>query len=112
MLSRVGLLWTRPPNVEKLRRKGDADALVRALEYEDVIDDREGRVVDLGEPVRADAAAALADLDGDVARAGLLRALADPEQTVRMVALDALRKRRDPETLGGLVAAAANWTRP
>jgi HEAT repeat protein len=112
MLRYVGFLWTRPPKVEKLKRKGDAAGLVRALEYEDVITDRDGQVVDLGEEVRVEAAAALAELDGPVAREGLLCALADPEQSVRIVALEALRRRRDRETGDALVAAAACWTQP
>jgi HEAT repeat protein len=69
-------------------------------------------VVDLGAGVRKAAVAALADVDGDAARGGLIAALRDPEEDVREAATWALRERRDPGTVDPLVDAVTHWTAP
>lgn len=103
---------SRVPDVEKLKRKGNVEGLLRALSYEDVVTDRSGEEVDLGAPVRARAAAALADTDGPSARQGLLRTLDDPEESVRLVGVRKLKERGDAATADALVEAAATWTAP
>jgi HEAT repeat protein len=108
----VGLLRKRPPRVEKLSRKGNAEGLVRALHYEDPVTDSDGRVIDLGTEVRIAAAAELARMDSPVAREGLHRALADPDESVRLAVIGALRTRDDHAAVGRLAAAAATWTEP
>jgi HEAT repeat protein len=105
-------LWGGTPDIDKLKRKGRVERLVRALGFEDVLTDRDGRVVDLGAGVRKAAVAALADVDGEAARDGLIAALRDPEEDVREAATWALRERRDPETVDPLVDAVTHWTAP
>jgi HEAT repeat protein len=108
----VGLFWRRPPKVERLKKAGDVDGLVRALHYEDPITDRDGREVDLGAAVREDAAAALSAMEGPAARDGLARALRDPEESVRIVTVRALGQHRGSAGLEPLVEAVATWTEP
>jgi HEAT repeat protein len=105
-------LWGGTPDIAKLKRNGRVDRLVRALQFEDVVTDRDGRVVDLGAGVRKTAVAALADVDGDAARGGLITALRDPEEDVREAATWALRERCDPETVDPLLDAVTHWTAP
>jgi HEAT repeat protein len=105
-------LWGRPPNVEKLARKENVKGLVRALDYEDPISDTDGRTVDLGVDVRARAAAALGHLDTPAANEGLIRALDDPEESVRVSAVRALRERGGTTAVAPLMSAAATWTDP
>jgi HEAT repeat protein len=104
--------WGRPPNVEKLARKENVKGLVRALRYEDPISDTGGRTADLGVEVRAAAAAALGHLDTPAANAGLMSALEDPEERVRVAAVRALRERGGTTAVAPLMSAAASWTDP
>jgi HEAT repeat protein len=69
-------------------------------------------LVDLGAGVRAAAAGALARLDTPLAHEGLVRALRDPQESVRVAAVDGLRDRGDPVASELLTTAAAGWTRP
>jgi HEAT repeat protein len=108
----VRLLGGRPPKVEKLRRKNDVDGLVRALRYQDPVRDRDGVVVDLGVEVRKLATEALAGIAGDAATGGLLRALDDPEESVRISAVRGLRERGDAGAAEQLTSAVTNWTEP
>jgi HEAT repeat protein len=112
MLSGVRLLRGRPPKVEKLERRGDVDGLVRALAFEDPIADGDDRVTDLGAPVRVAATEALARIDSQAAFRGLLNALDDPEENVRIAAVRGLRERGDPFAVEQLTSAATNWTDP
>jgi HEAT repeat protein len=96
--------------VEKLARAGKVARLLRALQYEDQVTDRDGRTVDLGASVRAQAAHALAAHDDPLAIEGLLRAAADPEEVVRVAAIRALRERGGPAPLDALFTAAITWT--
>ena len=105
-------LWGRPPNVDKLARKQNVKGLVRALRYEDPIADTEGRSVDLGTDVRVAAATALGHIDDGAAEQGLIRALDDPEERVRVAAVQGLRERGGSGAVGPLLSAAANWTDP
>jgi HEAT repeat protein len=108
----VGLFWRRPPKVEKLKRAANVEGLVRALRYEDPIHDRDGRLVDLGTPVREAAAAALAEMDGPEVRDGLMQALQDPEESVRATTILALRERGGAAGVEPLVWAVTSWTEP
>jgi HEAT repeat protein len=112
MLAPVRLLRGRPPRVEKLERKGDVDGLVRALAYEDPITDSGGRFVDLGLEVRKSAAEALGRMESHAAFDGLLRALDDPEDAVRVTAVRGLRERGDPLAAEQLTSAVTTWTQP
>lgn len=106
----VRLLRGRPPNVERLERRGKAKGLLRALSYEDPVTDTEGRTVDLGSSVRVAAVTALARHDDPVAFEGLVRALDDPEQSVRVAAIRAMRARRGSAATGQLAEIAARWS--
>jgi hypothetical protein len=88
------------------------DKLVHTLSYEDPVTDRDGRVVDLGVEVRRAAVEALAGLQLPGAYDGLLRALEDPEEVVRVQALRGLRERGDPVAVEQLTSAVTNWTEP
>src|SRR5687768_15853702 len=100
----------RPPNVERLERAGKASSLLRALSYEDPVTDRSGNTVDLGTPVRAQAVAALARVDSPLAFEGILRALNDPDEEVRVAAVHGLLERGGPAALEPLITVAVNWS--
>lgn len=102
----------RPPKVEKLERRGDARALLGALEYRDEATERDGRVVDRGASVRVQAVDALGRIDSPEASEGITRALGDPAQPVRLAAIAALRQRGGQGAVEPLAAAVANWTAP
>jgi HEAT repeat protein len=106
----VRLLNGRPSRVERLRRKGNAEGLVRVLTYEDLTRDREGQVVDLGAPLRKAAVEALATLDAPAARDGLVRALRDPEEIVRLAAIQALCERDYAKVREPVTAVVTHWT--
>jgi hypothetical protein len=108
----VSLLRGRPPNVEKLKRKSKWERLTDALSYEDLINDRDGNLHDLGTDVREAAATALAEADAREATDGLLRALGDPEERVRVAAVRGLGKRDDPRATEALLSAVTSWTSP
>jgi HEAT repeat protein len=108
----VRFLGGGAPRIEKLRRKNDVDGLVRALSYEDLVRGRDSEVVDLGVDVRRLATEALAGMEGHAAFNGLLRALDDPEESVRRTAVRGLRERGDPVAVEQLTSAATNWTQP
>jgi len=76
-----------PPNVERLRERGDVDGLLRALAHQRA-------------EVRASAVAALAAIGGEQAVAAMVAALADPEEQVAKAAMTGLRQ------LGGAAAGA------
>ncbi len=108
--STVRMLRGRPPNVERLERRGNTKALLRALSYEDPVTDTDGQRVDLGSGVRVAAAEALTRVDEPAATDGLIRALDDPEESVRVAAIRGLRARGGPEAVGPLTAVATNWS--
>lgn len=106
------LLGNRPPRVDKLRRRNDVEGLVGALGYEDLVRDRGDQVIDLGANVRRLAAEALGEIEGQAAFAGLVRALDDPEESVRIMAVRGLSRRGDPLAAEQLTSAVTNWTEP
>lgn len=103
------LLNGRHPRIDKFERKGKVERIVRALDYEDPMIDRDGHFVDLGAEVRVAAVDALGRFDTPLAHEGLVRALADPERSVRAAAVGALRERRDIAAAEALTSAVANW---
>jgi HEAT repeat protein len=108
----VRLFLGSPPNVEKLARKGKVEGLIRALRYEDVVSDRDGRMIDLGATVRAQAALALAHIDSQEAVGGLIQALGDSLESVRVSAIRGLREHGGDSVAERLMAAVTAWTRP
>jgi HEAT repeat protein len=108
----VRLLRWRPPNVEKLERKGHITGLVEALAFEDVAKGSDGGMIDLGVKVRQDAAEALSRFESRAAFAGLLRALDDPEESVRLAAVRGLRNRGDRLAIDALTAIVTDGAHP
>jgi HEAT repeat protein len=106
----VRLLPRRPPDVEKLAQTGSVKGLVRALRYEDPVTDRDGRFVDLGAGIRAAAARGLARQADADAYDALVRALADPEDSVRLAAVHSLRERGDRRAVEPLLSLAMSYT--
>jgi HEAT repeat protein len=78
----------------------------------DLVRDRDGQVVDLGVDVRRSAAEELAGIEGRAALHGLLQALDDPDDAVRIKAVRGLRQRGDPLAGEQLTWAVTNWTEP
>ncbi|MGD2143790.1 MAG: HEAT repeat domain-containing protein, partial [Anaerolineae bacterium] len=76
-----------PPDVERLKERGNVDGLIRALSYED---DAE---------VRQDAAQALGDLGDQRAVRPLIDALGDDKESVRQAAVTALGHLGDPRAM-------------
>lgn len=105
-------LWGRPPNVEKLARRGNVKGLVRALRYEDPVTDTSGRTVDLGADVRAGAAEVLGHIDAPESSYALTLALEDPDERVRVAAVRALRERGGTAVVKPLMRSVAHWTDP
>jgi HEAT repeat protein len=106
------LVRGRPSRVERLKQKGDAKRLVRLLTYEKLKRQPDGRIVDRATETRRAAVEALAELDGDAARDGLVRALRDPEEAVVSAAVRALQQRGHAEAAEPLTAAVTSWTDP
>jgi HEAT repeat protein len=106
----VRLLNRRPARIERLRRKGDATRLTRFLTYEKLIRQRDGKVVDHGAEVRKAAAKALSEIEAPEAHDGLVRALRDPERSVRSTAIRGLQRRGYHEAARPLIAAVTTWT--
>jgi HEAT repeat protein len=86
--------------------------VVEALDYEDPLIDRDGRRVDLGVSVRLAAVSALAGFDSRIAEQGLLKAMRDPEVSVRTHAVKAVSRRSGPIATAVLINAAATWRDP
>lgn len=98
------------PKVENLARRGDVRGLLRALEYEDATVNGDRRFANKGASVRAQAVAALGRVGTPEADAGLVRALADPDEAVRAAALAALKERGGGTINEELVRAVSGWT--
>jgi HEAT repeat protein len=107
-------MFTRKPRIERLRRRRDVEGLIQALEYRNFVSDRGGRTLDLGSAVRLQAVAALADvlaeIGGGAAIDALGRALRDPEERVRMAAVEALWNHGDRRAVDPLIEAVAEVT--
>lgn len=89
-----------PPNIEKLKEKGDVEGLIKALRHDDGV-------------VRLRAQSALADL-GDMVVEPLIAALEDKESSVRGGAAGALGDLRDARAVEPLIAALKDkeyWVR-
>jgi HEAT repeat protein len=99
----------RKPRVAHLRRRGNLDGLVAAAGFRDEIVDRDGRLVDLGAPVRRDAVLALADFSEPEALAAVAGAIGDDSVAVRRAALSALVGRDDAVAVEALARAVLTW---
>lgn len=98
--------------MDRLAQKGKVAGLARALSYEDLTSHRDRPPVDLGAPVRARAAEALARFEGADIDDLLLQALRDPEEQVRSAAIRAFRARGGSQGINALLSAVVQWTGP
>lgn len=92
------------PRIRRLRRRGDVDGLLRALEHRELVSLGGGERADLGAGVRVEALRALAEVatPADVPRISV--ALRDPDPLVRQCAVRVVR-RVDPEAAADAIAA-------
>jgi len=97
----MGLFSSRPPRIERLRRRGDVAGLCDALAYRDPVRMADGETVDLGAHVRRQAMAALSEIDDERVVAAAAEALEDGDAEVQIAAVHALRERRVPDPLLG-----------
>lgn len=100
------------PKVRRLRQRNDLDGLVAALDYHDYEADRAGHRLDLGVTVRMEAVRALAESREEVAREGLIRALGDDSERVRMGAIQGLGGGEHENVAPALAAAVGSWPTP
>jgi HEAT repeat protein len=95
------------PNVKRLKRRGRLEGLRAALRYhEPYADAEEGIELDLGVPIRAEAAEALSDFPATDVAADLAEALGDPEPVVRLAAVEAIARLGTPTAIDPLVDCA------
>jgi HEAT repeat protein len=100
----MGRLRRRQPNVRRLQRAQDLEGLARALEYREIVSDREGRRIDRGARVRAEVVEVLAESEDPRVVDALVRGLRDDTSYVRLKAIEAVRGRRDDRVLEALAA--------
>jgi HEAT repeat protein len=95
--------------VKRLRRKKNVEKLATATRYRDRFADRNGRVIDLGIPIRIQALQALGTIEDPAAVEPILEALEDDSRDVRLTALHLLRTRQEPGVADGVASVAAAW---
>jgi HEAT repeat protein len=93
------------PNVKALAKRGDADGLVAAAGYQDLIPAPREGMLDRGAEVRHDAIVALGKLGPEAGSDAVKAALSDPSDEVRVAAVQVLFSRKDAVSL----AAAMAW---
>jgi len=94
-----------------MQARGDRDGLLRMLRYSDVVSDTEGRAHDLAADRRLAAAEALGEQPRDSAVvAGLVDALEDPAERVRLAALRSLKEVGDTSAVDPIARSVAEST--
>jgi HEAT repeat protein len=101
----MALFRSSKPNVKALAKRGDADGLVAAAGYQDLIPAPGEGMLDRGAQVRQEAIAALAVLGPEAGADAVKAARADPSDDVRIAAVRVLFAREDAVSL----AAALGW---
>jgi HEAT repeat protein len=101
----MGLFRHGKPNVKALARRGNADALVAATGYQDLIPAPGGGTIDRGAEVRQGAVLALGALGPECGAEAVKAALSDPVDEVRVAAIRVLYAREDALP----IAAALAW---
>jgi hypothetical protein len=107
----MGLL-SREPNVERLWRRGDVERLCRAALWRDQVPGPDGRLVDVGVPVRYRAVAALSRFDEPAARGAIRDALSDDADSVRLIAIQGVGAARDRDSIRPLARVALDGASP
>jgi len=95
----------RKPDVPALAEQQDVEGLVTAAGFKDVLQDFEGRVIDRGAEIRAQAVVALGELGGEAGNGTVQGALRDPSDNVRSAAVRVLFARGEVAPL----AQALGW---
>jgi HEAT repeat protein len=94
-----------------MKARGDRDGLLRMLRHSDVVNDTEGRAHDLAAERRLAAAEALGELPRDSAVvAGLVDALDDPAERVRLAAVRSLKEVGDTSAVDPIARSVAEST--
>jgi HEAT repeat protein len=101
----MALFRTGKPNVKALAKRGDADGLVAAAGYQNLIPGPGDGMLDRGAEVRHEAIVALGGLGPDVGTEAVKAALSDPSDEVRVAAVRVLYAREDAVSL----AIALAW---
>jgi HEAT repeat protein len=104
----MGLFRNNKPNIKALSRRGDADALVAAAAYQDLMPAPGGGTIDRGAEVRQKAILALGALGPESGAEAVKAALSDPVDEVRVAAIRVLYAREDALS----IAAALAWLPP
>jgi len=95
----------RKPDVTALADRQDVEGLAAATRFRDPLRDFEGRVIDRGEEIRAQAVLALGALGDEAGNGSVTEALRDPSDNVRGAAVRVLFRRGEV----GPLAEALNW---
>jgi hypothetical protein len=93
-------------------RRGDLVGLKRALRYQDIAMGEGDRPFDYGVPTRRAAAYALGSFYGEEVALALTAALGDPDEEVKLAAVDSLVSVSGREATAPLVVALAEWELP
>jgi HEAT repeat protein len=101
----MALFRTGNPNVKALAKRGDADGLVAAAGYQDLIPAPGEGMIDRGAQVRENAIVALGALGPEAGAEAVKAALTDPSDEVRVAAVRVLFAWQDAVSL----AAAMAW---
>jgi HEAT repeat protein len=101
----MALFRRSKPNVKALARRQDADGLVSAAGYQDLIPAPGDGMLDRGAEIRRDAILALGQIGPDTGTEAVHAALSDPADEVRVAAIRVLFARED----AGPLAAALAW---
>ena len=101
----MALFRSAKPNVKALAKRADADGLVAAAGYQDLIPAPGDGTLDRGAPVRQGAIIALGALGPEAGTDAVKAALTDPSDVVRVAAVRVLFAREDAVSL----AAALAW---
>lgn len=109
ILAAVRLRRRRKPDVAELRSKGNLSALRALSRHRDLLWDRDGRPVDLGAPVRAEAIRALSEFYGPEVVEALYEAIGDPSPSVRRSAVTGLLELDSPAAATALISALVDW---
>jgi HEAT repeat protein len=101
-----------PSRVHKLRRKRKVKRLVGKLRHQDLVQDTEHGVIDLGARTRMDALATLRELGDEGAVEAVMRRLEDPVPRVREEAARTLRALDARQARAALVHGLVSWPDP
>jgi HEAT repeat protein len=100
----MALFRSGKPNVKALAKRGDADGLVAAAGYQDLIPAPGEGMLDRGAQIRHEAIVALGALGPEAGTDAVKAALTDPSDEVRVAAVRVLFAREDADSLAAAIA--------